>query len=54
MLAGYGNFPAADMLKPPGPDIVQFDMADVDRFVGGCAMNFPMHCEALERLEETA
>jgi hypothetical protein len=54
MLAGYGNFPSADMLKPPGPDIVQFDMADVDRFVGGCAMNFPMHAEALGRLEETA
>ena len=54
MLAGYCNFPSADMLKPPGPDIVQFDMADVDRFVGGCAMNFPMHAEALGRLEETA
>jgi 2-polyprenyl-6-methoxyphenol hydroxylase-like FAD-dependent oxidoreductase len=50
MLAGYGNFPPAEMLKPPGPDIVRFDMADVDRFVGGCAMNFPFHREALEQL----
>jgi len=54
MLAGYGNFPAPELLKPPGSDIVQFDMADVDRFVGGCAMNFPMHAEALGRLEEAA
>ena len=54
MLAGYGNFPAPALLKPPGSDIVQFDMADVDRFVGGCAMNFPMHGDALGRLEEAA
>ena len=54
MLAGYGNFPTPEQLKPPGPDIVQFDMADVERFVSGCAMNFPMHSEALGRLKETA
>lgn len=52
MLAGYGNFPPAEMLKPPGPDITRFDMADVDRFVSGCAMNFPSHTQALERLKE--
>jgi len=54
MLAGYGNFPRAEVMKPPGPDIVQFDMADVDRFVGGCAMNFPLLTDALERLQEAA
>jgi len=52
MLAGYGNYPGQDQLKPPGPDIVKFDMADIDRFVGGCAMNFPVLSEALGRLEE--
>ena len=52
MLAGYGNFPSAEMLKPPGPDITRFDMADVERFVSGCAMNFPRHTQALERLKE--
>jgi hypothetical protein len=41
-------------LKPPGPDVVQFDMADIDRFVAGCAMNFPPLPEALERLKEAA
>ena len=54
MLAGYGNFPRDELLKPPGSDIVQFDMADVDRFVGGCAMNFPKLSDALERLKESA
>ena len=54
MLAGYGNFPKPELLKPPGPEVAQFDMADVDRFVGGCAMNFPMLPEALERLQEAA
>jgi len=54
MLAGYGNFPRQDQLKPPGPDIVKFNMADVDRFVGGCAMNFPPLSEALDRLKEPA
>jgi 2-polyprenyl-6-methoxyphenol hydroxylase-like FAD-dependent oxidoreductase len=54
MLAGYGNFPRPEVLKPPGPDVVTFDMADVDRFVGGCAMNFPPLSEALERLKEAA
>jgi hypothetical protein len=54
MLAGYGNFPPPEMLKPPGPDIVQLDMDDIDRFVGGCAMNFPSLPDALDRLKEAA
>jgi hypothetical protein len=54
MLAGYGNFPRQELLKPPGEDIVQFSMADIDRFVGGCAMNFPLLSDALERLEDAA
>lgn len=51
MLAGYGNFPDDSRLKAPGPDVTPIDMADVERFVSGCAMNFPSHSEALERLE---
>jgi 2-polyprenyl-6-methoxyphenol hydroxylase-like FAD-dependent oxidoreductase len=54
MLAGYGNFPDDQRLQPPGDDIVQVDMDDIERFVGGCAMNFPTHEEALERLAEVA
>ncbi len=54
MLAGYGNFPSASQLKPPGPDITPIDMAGIDRFVSGCAMNFPTHSEALARLAENA
>lgn len=52
MLAGYGNFPPAEMLKPAGPDIARFDMANIERFVRGCAMNFPPLPESLKQLEE--
>jgi hypothetical protein len=54
MLAGYGNFPDQQMLRPPGADITPIDMSEVERFVGGCAMNFPTHQEALARLKEAA
>jgi hypothetical protein len=52
MLGGYGNYPDQSMLKPPGPDVARIDMAEVERFVTGCAMNFPHHSEALGRLAE--
>ena len=54
MLAGYGNFPDLKLLKPLGPDIAPVDMAEIERFVGGCAMNFPTHAEALGRLARAA
>jgi hypothetical protein len=54
MLAGYGNFPDASKLQPPGPDIQIVDMDQIDRFVSGCAMNFPSHAEALGKLREAA
>jgi hypothetical protein len=54
MLGGYGNYPDPSRLKPPGPDVVPIDMAEVERFVAGCAMNFPPHSEVLGRLAETA
>ena len=53
MLAGYGNFPDDSRLFPPGPDIVPIDMAQIERFVSGCAMNFPAHSNALARLMES-
>ncbi|HZC37633.1 MAG TPA: tryptophan 7-halogenase, partial [Sphingomicrobium sp.] len=54
MLAGYGNFPEDKLLRPPGDDIAPVDMNDVERFVSGCAMNFPTHAGALRRLSEAA
>ncbi len=54
LLAGYGNFPDASLLKPPGPDIMAIDMAQIDRFVSGCAMNFPSHLESLARLDQAS
>ena len=50
LLAGYGNFPDPARLKPPGADISLVDMAEVERFVGGCALNFQSHSDALSRL----
>jgi hypothetical protein len=54
MLAGYGNFPDQKLLRPPGSDIARVDMDEVERFVAGCAMNFPTHSDALNRLAEAA
>lgn len=54
MLAGYGNFPDPSKLKPPGPDIQHIDMDSIDRFIAGCALNFPTHTEALAQLREAA
>ncbi len=52
MLAGYGNFPDQSRLGPPGPERV--DMGAIDRFIAGCALNFPTHAEALGRMREAA
>jgi hypothetical protein len=46
MLAGYGNFPERVAPVPNSP----VDLSAVERFVGGCALNFPTHGEALSRL----
>ena len=54
LLAGYGNFPDDSRLQPPGDDIEHVDMAEIDRFVAGCAMNFQPHRDALGMLSEAA
>lgn len=50
LLAGYGQFPEAAKLVPPEADLPVADMAEIERFVSGCAMNFPPHQELLARL----
>ena len=52
MFAGYGNFPEEQMLRPPSAGAAPFDMAEVERFVHGCTMNFPPLSDALSRLTE--
>ncbi len=54
MLAGYGNYPDDSRIRPPGHDIQLFDLAEVDRFVAGCAMNYPLHRDALGMLKAAA
>jgi tryptophan 6-halogenase len=50
MLAGYGNFPAPEKLRPL-PD-KSVDLDEVERFIGGCAQNFPSHRSALAALQQ--
>lgn len=50
LLAGYGVFPEAAKLKPPEPGLGDADMQEIDRFVSGCASNFPLHDIALAAL----
>jgi 2-polyprenyl-6-methoxyphenol hydroxylase-like FAD-dependent oxidoreductase len=52
MLAGYGNFPDPGRLRPPPAGAQGVNMNAVDRFIDGCAMNFPAHRVALQQLEE--
>lgn len=51
MLAGYGNFPLPERLRKLGLDRSSVDMDAIDRFITGCAMNFPQHSHALEQLK---
>lgn len=50
LLAGYGQFPDAAKLVPPEADLPLTDLAQIDRFITGCAMNFPEHDALLARL----
>ncbi|GEN98384.1 tryptophan halogenase [Novosphingobium sediminis] len=52
LFAGYGQFPDAARLRPPEADLPLADMAKIDRFIAGCALNFPAHDDLLARLEE--
>jgi hypothetical protein len=54
LMAGYGNFPDDSRLRPPGDDIHTWDMAEIDRFIAGCVMNFPPHQDALGMLKKAA
>ena len=54
LLAGYGNYPDPSRLRAPGPDIMPLDMAEVERFIDGCARNFPTHRASLAALRQRA
>lgn len=46
LFGGYGNYPAARHPDPKG----KAALAEVERFVAGCASNFPAHRDALAAL----
>lgn len=50
LLAGYGNFPDPAKLKPAEPHLKTADMAEMARFIAGCAANYPLHTDALAKL----
>jgi tryptophan 6-halogenase len=50
LLAGYGVFPDAGKLVPPGSDVAIHDLDAVDDFLRRCALNFGNHDAALAAL----
>lgn len=50
LMAGYGNFPDPEKLRPLEPGLHAADMTEIRRFVAGCASNYPMHTDALVKL----
>jgi tryptophan 6-halogenase len=50
LLAGYGTFPPDDKLTASIDGLTLVDMAKIDAFIGGCAMNFGSHKAALANL----
>lgn len=50
LLAGYGTFPPEEKLVASIEGIELADMVQLDRFISGCAQNFPSHRQALVNL----
>ncbi len=50
LMAGYGTFPDDAKLNPPERELPIADMAQIERFIGGCAQNFPAHEAAIAAL----
>ncbi len=50
LLAGYGTFPPAAKLVASTKGMDLADMEQIDRFIAGCAQNFPSHRAALAKL----
>jgi hypothetical protein len=48
LLGGHGTYPDDASLKPPEADLPKVDMAAIDRFIAGCALNFGSHDAALQ------
>jgi tryptophan 6-halogenase len=50
LLAGYGTFPPDHKLTASTEGLSLADMAKIDAFIVGCALNFGSHKEALANL----
>ncbi|WP_102797442.1 tryptophan halogenase family protein [Bowmanella denitrificans] len=50
LLAGKGIYPSQEQLKPGSELANQYKIDGIQRFIQGCAMNFPPHMQALAQL----
>jgi len=52
LLAGKGIYPNQEQLKRGNALAHQYDVADIQRYIRGCALNFKSHKEQLDALAE--
>jgi hypothetical protein len=54
LLAGKGIFPTDEQVRPGNELANKYDLKDIERFLKGCALNFPSHRQQLRRVEKKA
>lgn len=47
LLAGMGIYPAPEQLRPGNGQMHTYDLEKIDKFLKGCALNFPSHKDQL-------
>ncbi len=50
LLAGYGIFPEQAQLRPGNQQAHKYNLRDIADFIRRCALNFPIHSQALKQL----
>ncbi len=54
LLAGKGIYPTQEQLSPGNETANQYDLAKIERYLKGCALNFKSHREQLEAVRMSA
>lgn len=56
LLAGKGIYPTAEQVRPGNENAHKYNLAEIEEYLTGCALNFPSHQERLQALrsEEAA
>ena len=50
LLAGKGIYPTAEQVRPGNELAHKYELDDIERYLKGCALNFPSHQERLAEL----